>query len=107
LEVEYQETYDAMQAMAYQGTLAGATLLDVGAGNGAFERRVSPTLLQKEYCLPRILRSGEKIIENYGISCLSQDIRMLDLETNAPKFDIVCMFQVLEHLITWIRFLNV
>ena len=96
---EYQETLDALHTMAHRGNFASVTLLEIGAGNGAFVKRVSPALLPKENILcTEYSKTGIRSLANYGISCLSQDIRTLDLAKLHTKFDVVCMFQVLEHL---------
>ena len=96
---EYQETYDALRVMAPREKLVSVTLLEIGAGNGAFVKRVSPALLRKENIVcTEYSEGGRRSLADYGIYCLSQDIRTLDLAKFQTRFDIVCMFQVLEHL---------
>lgn len=75
-------------------------LLEIGAGDGAFVRRLvgekvvdSSNILTLEYSV-----YGKSRIEEEGITCLPVDVRMLDREHYRGHFTTVCMFQVLEHL---------
>jgi 2-polyprenyl-3-methyl-5-hydroxy-6-metoxy-1,4-benzoquinol methylase len=89
---EYDRTRQALR----ERSLVRPHLLEVGAGTGAFLRQMledgcSPANLQAfEFSL-----SGRAAIEGLGINCLAADLRTVDLARN---FDVVCMFQVLEHL---------
>lgn len=96
---EYRETYDALQDMLHRKKAESFALLEIGAGNGSFVKRVSPALFRKEnvVCI-EFSEVGRRSVEAYGILCLSEDVRTLELAKFQSRFDIVCMFQVLEHL---------
>jgi SAM-dependent methyltransferase len=89
---EYDRTREAFR----QFNLPRQHILEVGAGACAFLRQLlddgcSPANLQAfEFSL-----SGKTAIERLGINCLAADLRTVDLH---HTFDVVCMFQVLEHL---------
>ncbi len=75
------------------------TLLEIGAGNGAFIRRIANKILLKENILcTEFSKYGKNQIENMGVKCLSDDVRNLSNIELKGTFDIVCMFQVLEHM---------
>ena len=71
-------------------------VIEIGAGNGAFLRM----LHEAGYSTDRLFATefssvGRAAIEKQGIMCADCDVRSLGPER---KFDVVCMFQVLEHL---------
>lgn len=89
---EYNRTRQALR----ERHLSRPRVLEIGAGTGAFLRQ-----MLDEGCAPTSLQafefseSGRAAIERLGISCLAADLRIVDFD---QTFDIVCMFQVLEHL---------
>ena len=92
---EFQITYEELGKISGPGF----RLLDIGAGNGAFVKRVARDLLQRENILcTEFSAFGRREIEKMGISCLSQDLRELTARNFMERFDAVCLFQVLEHL---------
>jgi 2-polyprenyl-3-methyl-5-hydroxy-6-metoxy-1,4-benzoquinol methylase len=73
-------------------------LLEIGAGDGAFIRSISPDIFSKQNVLcteysPR----GANTIRDYGVSCEMVDVRALR-QAGYGDFSFVCLFQVLEHL---------
>lgn len=74
------------------------SLLEIGAGNGEFLRRIMDfgvsvnRLLAIEYD-----DLGSKSIKSLGIDCLKVDIRKSEIARD-KKFKVVAMFQVFEHL---------
>lgn len=79
--------------------LRGGRMLEVGAGDGAFLKRVQATgrfeqLVATEYDdgSVRKLRAIENVTVHQG------DIQTLATETSPGSFDAICMFQVLEHM---------
>lgn len=97
---EFQLTYDTLQDMMRHGNLRDPNVLELGAGNGAFVKRVAPALTPKENVLcTEYSDYGKREISGYGIACLSEDIRDLGSTSRFEgHFDVVCMFQVLEHM---------
>jgi len=71
-------------------------VLEIGAGNGAFVRRLieSGAVRAENIVTTEYSDYGRSRIESLGIKCQSKDVRELQEE----KFDVICMFQVLEHL---------
>jgi hypothetical protein len=79
--------------------LDAAHLLEVGAGNGAFIRQVTPDLVRKENVLcTEFSDFGRNAVIEYGVKCVPQDVRELTTEGDTARFEVICMFQVLEHL---------
>jgi SAM-dependent methyltransferase len=75
------------------------TLLEVGAGDGAFVKGIAPELTAKEKIVcTEFSNYGRQQIETYGIRCLSKDVRHLRPELSEASFDVICLFQVIEHL---------
>jgi 2-polyprenyl-3-methyl-5-hydroxy-6-metoxy-1,4-benzoquinol methylase len=91
---EYQITYDALQDVS-----RGFTYLEIGAGNGAFASTVVPSLTDstKAFCT-EFSDYGRGTIQNLGIECESIDICNINRQEFCGHFDVVCLFQVLEHL---------
>jgi len=71
-------------------------VLEIGAGNGAFVRRLtqSGAVRPENITTTEYSDYGRSRIESFGIKCLPIDVRALQDGT----FDAICMFQVLEHL---------
>lgn len=73
-------------------------LLELGAGDGAFLRRVRELIPPENLLATEFSEYGRGQIEGLGVECLPQDVRDLDLDARTGDFDYVCLFQVLEHL---------
>jgi len=74
-------------------------LLEVGAGNGAFVKRLAEGLFLKEDLLcTEYSDFGSKQITGLGIPCISDPIQVLKTEEHKGRFNYICMFQVLEHM---------
>ncbi len=75
------------------------TLLEVGAGDGAFVKRISPRMIRKDRILTtEYSRYGAGEIRKAGMRCIELDIRELTGEEFHGAFGILCLFQILEHL---------
>jgi 2-polyprenyl-3-methyl-5-hydroxy-6-metoxy-1,4-benzoquinol methylase len=95
---EFERTFEALATLQARGGLRNFRLLEVGAGNGAFIRRIAPELTAKANVLcTEYSDFGRTAITEYGVKCTAQDVRELRAE-NVGTFDVICMFQVLEHL---------
>lgn len=92
---EFEMTFNLL----IESKIPDCTLLEIGAGNGAFVKKILGVILPKENILcTEYSEYGKKEIEGLGIKCLSVDVRELHNESFQESFNVVCMFQVLEHL---------
>lgn len=92
---EFQKTYDVLKS--YSGS--NTKLIEIGAGNGAFIKRVSENIISKENILcTEFSEYGIKQIEELGVKCYSKDIRDISDAELVETIDVICMFQVLEHM---------
>ncbi len=67
-------TYDVMSRIL----CTDAILMEIGAGDSAFVRRIAEDLLPKESILcTEFSDYGRKQIEKFGVICLSEDVRDL------------------------------
>ena len=75
-------------------------ILEIGSGDGAFIRKLVKKRITTKNSITAIEYSiyGKSKIKNFGIECLSIDIK--DNKNILPheKYDFICLFQVLEHL---------
>lgn len=92
---EYEKTYNEL----LKTTGKNFKLLEIGAGTGEFVKKVSESLISKDniHCT-EYSDFGKHEIEKLGIKCYSLDIRDTEFINKNNKYDIICMFQVLEHL---------
>ncbi len=96
---EYQVTYETLIDMVISRNLKNFKLLEIGAGDGAFVKKVVPKLTPRENVLcTEYSEYGKNKVNSYGIACLSKDISELEFAEYEGNFDVVCMFQVLEHM---------
>ena len=92
---EYRRTLEAMDRADLP---EGFALLEIGAGDGAFLSRVAPARTRPGRMLATEFSDyGREAIEALGVRCLARDVRDLGRDAQAP-FDVICLFQVLEHL---------
>lgn len=96
---EYQLTYNALQAVFEDTSTKNIKLLEIGAGNGAFVKKVSPLYIEKKnvFCT-EYSEYGRNAIIDYGITCASKVITQISDESFHHHFDVICMFQILEHM---------
>jgi SAM-dependent methyltransferase len=73
-------------------------LLELGAGNGSFLDRLSSLgFPSKGLFSTEFSASGAEEIRKKGYHCSGKALRELTDE-ELPRFDVICMFQVLEHM---------
>jgi SAM-dependent methyltransferase len=73
-------------------------LLEIGAGDGAFLRQVTPKLIPpKQVMCTEYSDYGAAQIRKLEVRVAQCDVRELD-SPNHGQFDVVCIFQVLEHM---------
>jgi SAM-dependent methyltransferase len=95
---EYTVAKDILKKGIGANGQSAARLIEIGAGDGAFLRQIVPELIAPERVL--CTEYGEYAatrIRNLGIRVVLGDVREFDMRNEKP-FDIVCMFQVLEHM---------
>ena len=96
---EYQVTYKDLESLIEKDNNQNINLLEIGAGNGAFIKRISPVLIPKEKIIcTEFSDYGRNEIIKYGIRCVPVDLKNLGIDQLSEKFDIICIFQVLEHM---------
>ncbi len=95
---EFDVTIDTLRGLLpHDGT--AARLLEVGAGDGAFLRRVVPALLPATAVIATEYSAfGQTQIEAMGVECRMTDLRSDALDDQRGALDFICLFQVLEHL---------
>ena len=93
---EFEITSSKLKSLANSET----RLLEIGAGDGAFVRKVlAETSIEKSNILcTEFSDYGRDSITKLGVDCRSIDIRALDGPEVDEGFDAICLFQVLEHL---------
>ncbi|GAB3927640.1 class I SAM-dependent methyltransferase [Mucilaginibacter myungsuensis] len=94
---EFDKTFNTLSSLYKNGQ--NIQLLEIGASIGDFAIGASK-LIPKENIL--CLEYSEKAVErikNVGIKAMSDDFRELkDRPEHIAKYDVICLFQVLEHL---------
>lgn len=96
---EFERTLQVLQGLKRQGRLANGRLLEIGAGDGAFIKRIAPALLPRSSVVCTEYSSyGLEALGSYGITCVPKDIRDSAPEIEEGAFSAVCLFQVLQHM---------
>ena len=89
---------DTLQRCAAAHGGRSTRLLEVGAGDGAFIRRIAPSLVDPAAILCTDYGDyGTAELRKLGVRVVQGDIREIPLGVH-DRFDVVCLFQVLEHL---------
>jgi SAM-dependent methyltransferase len=92
---EFQLTYDVLNKLSK----SDLRILEIGAGDGQFIKRIADEIVPKEnvFCI-EFSEYGRHLIEKLGVKCFSEDVINLSNAELEESFDIVCMFQILEHM---------
>jgi len=103
------QIYDPLTKESYLQVLkllesngAGRSILDVGCGNGSF---VDAAMVQG-YKIRGIERSQSAVDVAQGFNLPVQNIDFFSSEIKESSFDVLTMFEVIEHLPEPVRFLN-
>ncbi|MBN1460292.1 MAG: class I SAM-dependent methyltransferase [Armatimonadetes bacterium] len=96
---EFQRTIDALRTLVDVSELQGFRLLDIGAGDGAFVSGVRDRIpeCQSPICT-EYSEYGRNAIERRGIACVKGGLDDSALDDYQRSFDVISLFQVLEHL---------
>jgi len=95
---EYRVAKATIAAAIAAGPRNDIRLLEIGAGNGAFLAQIAPSMIRPDGILcTEYSDHGAAEIRKLGIRVVQGDIRNTDTSSHEP-FDMVCMFQVLEHM---------
>ena len=95
---EYEETVRFLHERIEQGDLESPHLLEIGAGTGMFVQRLVGEITPAENIMTiEYSDAGSRQIEEMGIASLQSDVRDLSEEYDG-RFDVICMYQVLEHM---------
>lgn len=74
-------------------------LLEIGAGTGEFLKEICDKYIKRDNIeCTEYSDYGKSKIEKLGLKCYSLDIRDQEFKAGSKQYDIICMFQVLEHL---------
>ena len=88
----------ALAILRELGVSTGSILLELGAGNGTFLEKVSDIIHNRDHIYStEYSGAGMEEIQRKGFRCFNKSISELPDE-KLPPFDIICMFQVLEHM---------
>lgn len=73
--------------------------MEIGAGNGNFIKRIiSDFSGEPQITCTEFSESAKKSISGLNVECISKNVRKMDEMIYNNYFDVICMFQVLEHL---------
>jgi len=96
---EYEVSYRVLERLLENNQQKNIKLLEIGAGNGAFVRRISTRLIPRANILcTEFSDYGAGEIRRYGIDCRAVDVKEIDRAKYANYFGLVCLFQTLEHM---------
>lgn len=92
---EYNETLKVLKNNINEKT----RILEIGAGNGSFLDLIAQSgILKKNIYATEYSDTACDILRSKGYHSINQSFESLIKSNKLPKFDIICMFQVLEHL---------
>jgi SAM-dependent methyltransferase len=99
LKWEHKLATDIILKKIKENNLKAQKLLEFGPGDGSFVKNMVNQGIKPENIV--CIESSEnyiKALNDSGIRCFSSSLSSIDTEEFKNKFDVVAMFQVLEHL---------
>ncbi|MGZ3757413.1 MAG: class I SAM-dependent methyltransferase [Mucilaginibacter sp.] len=94
---EFEKTFEQITSIVDKKT--DITLLEIGASTGDFIKRIAHIIPQKNILCLEHSEIGVTSLRKAGIEAYSWDFHELAQKNEFKnKFDIICLFQVLEHL---------
>ena len=95
---DYEKSLEFLKHTIIPKNSGEYTLLELGAGNGAFVKKVCETLIPaKNIVCTEFSDYGVENIRKVGINCYQENVWILK-DKIKRKFDFICMFQILEHI---------
>jgi hypothetical protein len=95
---EHQITFETIQQLA-KSNRYNPMLLEVGAGDGVFVEKIADVLVPKRNIVcTELSHYGISKLNHKGMVCWENDIRDNSMSRYEGVFDMVCMFQVIEHM---------
>lgn len=96
---DFEISFDRMSQLINQNSNNDYMMLEIGAGDGSFVKRISESLIEsKNIVTTEFSNYGRKKISDLGILCTNVSLLELLNKGYENSFDFICMFQVLEHL---------
>lgn len=103
---EYQKTIGVLKNTSFTKKVS-QRYLEIGAGDGAFLSLISPHYISKpDIVATEYSEHGLSKIRDKGFKCYPASIYDLKQKKDIKKFDIACMFQVIEHVDDIISFFD-
>ncbi|MCC8425720.1 bifunctional 2-polyprenyl-6-hydroxyphenol methylase/3-demethylubiquinol 3-O-methyltransferase UbiG [Mucilaginibacter sp. UR6-11] len=94
---EFDRTFKEINVLTSEES--GLTLLEIGASNGSFAKKIAELIDKKNIFCLEYSDTGVKFIKDIGIEAHSWNFRELKSKPEfCNRFNIICLFQVLEHL---------
>jgi SAM-dependent methyltransferase len=96
---EYDQTMSALKVTTRKHDPREVRLLEIGAGTGVFSKRLAELGFTRERIVTTEYSDfGRFEIERAGITCKPEDVRSPTFDRMAGFFDVICLFQVVEHM---------
>ncbi|MFD2864285.1 class I SAM-dependent methyltransferase [Mucilaginibacter antarcticus] len=94
---EFEKSFQCISQLAASD--ANLQLLEIGASTGGFAKRIAKLIKKENIICLEHSAFGVNAIKQAGITAHSWDVRDLNQKGEyANKFNMVCLFQVLEHM---------
>lgn len=82
----------------YASDIDSKEVLEIGAGNGAFIKVLLKIIPPTNITATEYSDYGIEILSSFKVRVVSVDIRDEEFRSDSKKYDVIAMFQILEHL---------